>query len=98
MARVLRPDGRLLLSLAEASDGYYAACPDLEGPSAPRTVMDPVAGVASVLFSFEELLSEMSDLFALEMSWHKEKPGLMHGREYIRRTMATIWRPRPFTR
>jgi SAM-dependent methyltransferase len=93
IARVLRPDGRLLLSLAEAGDGYYAACPDLEGASAPRTVTDPVAGIASVLFSFEELLHEMSDLFALEMSWHKEKPGLMHGGEYVRRTMATIWRP-----
>jgi SAM-dependent methyltransferase len=98
IARVLRADGRLLLSLAEPGDGYYSACPDLEPATAPRTVLDPVAGIASVLFSFAELLDEMSDLFALEMSWRKEKPGIMHGREYVRRTMATLWRRWPVAR
>jgi SAM-dependent methyltransferase len=87
IARVLRPDGRLLLSLAHVDDGYYAAC-----PKRGEAVFDPTTDVASVLFTMDELIAEMSDLFTLATSIQKEKPGMMHGRRYRRRTMATIWR------
>jgi len=91
--RVLKLGGRLLVSLAEHEDGYYAACPDLKVSEVgnPRTILDPVAGVGSVLFSLEELIAEMADLFTLEMVWHKSKLGIMHQEQYLRHTLATIW-------
>jgi len=91
LARVLCTDGRLLLSLAERSDEYYGGCPVLDAGHR-LAVMDPHTGIGSVLFSLEELKEELNDRFELEMSWHKEKPGLMHGRTYLRRTLATLWR------
>ena len=95
LRRVLRPEGRLLLSLADRRDGYYDKCPDLDFTLGnPHTILDPVAGIGSVLFTLEELREELSDVFALEMSWHKVKFGLMHGERYLRRTIATIWRIR----
>jgi SAM-dependent methyltransferase len=93
--RILRPGGYLLLSLADAHDGYYSTCPDISPnciATQPRTVFDPMANIASVLFSFQELLAELSDTFTLSMSWHKQSQGVMHGTEYLRRTIATIWR------
>ena len=87
IARVLRPYGRLFVSLAEARDGFYSTCEHV-GDS----VVDPVTGVGSVLFTLADLIDELSDCFALEMSWEKQKPGMMHGREYPRRTIASIWR------
>lgn len=94
LARVLRPGGRLLLSLALPSDEYYGACPALpSGPSGPPAVLDPETGIGSVLFSLEQLRQELAGRFRLEMSWHKEKPGMMHGRRYLRRTLASLWRP-----
>jgi len=91
--RVLKPHGRILISLADRRDGFYADCPEMSVPEIgnPRTVIDPVAGIGSVLFDLQDLVSEMSDLFNLEMSWQKIKPGLMHGKHYLRRTLATIW-------
>jgi len=91
VARVLRPDGRWLVSLADVRDDYYAACPDYGTAGVPRCIIDPRAGIASVLFSLEELVSELSDRFTLQMCWLKEKPGMMYGREYRRRTIASIW-------
>lgn len=99
IARVLAANGRLLLSLAEERDEYYAGCPDAPGSSAGdadsnRVVLDPAAAVQSVLFSKDSLVAEMSDVFVLEMCWDREQLGIMHGRQYVRRTMATIWRAR----
>jgi SAM-dependent methyltransferase len=94
LRRVLAPGGRVLLSLAEPDDGYYGACPPSPEPGAgPHAIVDPQVGAGSVLFSLAELEAELADGFALEMAWRKDKPGTMHGREYRRRTLATLWRP-----
>lgn len=94
LARVLAPDGLLLLSLARPDDGFYGACPPCDEPGAgPHAVVDPVAGVPSVLFSLEELERELADRFALVAALPKDRPGPMHGRTYERRTLATLWRP-----
>jgi SAM-dependent methyltransferase len=93
LCRILRPSGRLLISLAERDDGYYASCPDLEVAESgnPRTVLDPEAGIGSVLFNLDDLVREMNGLFALQMVWRKQKRGQMHGKDYLRHTIATIW-------
>lgn len=91
LARVLKPGGRLLVSLAEPEDGYYGACPEPQPGRRPRVVVDPAAGIASVLFSLAELEAEFAGRFELEMAWRKRKPGPMHGTTFMRRTLASIW-------
>jgi len=92
--RVLKPSGVLLVSLATGGDGYYAACERITDwadiSSAPLT-WDPVANVGNVLFSYDQLLAEFSDMFEFQMSWRKRKYGDMHGKRYLRETVATLW-------
>jgi hypothetical protein len=93
LQRVLSEEGRVLLSVAEPDDGYYGACPPLAEPDAsPHAVFDPVLGCGSVLFSLNELEAEMAEILSLEMAWRKARVGKMHGKEYVRRTLATLWR------
>jgi len=93
LRRILQPKGQLLISLAERNDGYYASCPDLEVAESgnPRTILDTEAGIGSVLFNLDELMCEMDDHFSLQMTWRKGKLGQMHGKNYMRHTLATVW-------
>lgn len=93
MTRVLKPQGRVLLSVAEPTDEYYRACPAHPEPGAgPNSIVDPVVGAGSVLFSLEELAVDVADALELEMAWRKAQPGEMHGQQYVRRTIASLWR------
>lgn len=93
--RVLKRNGRLLLSLSELSDGYYSVCPQVDDDNNGnlKTIYDPAAKVESVLFTLEDLVFEMRELFILEMSWSKSRFGTMHNQSYLRKTLATIWKP-----
>jgi len=96
MDRVLAADGRILLSIAGRDDGYYGACPDYNPPGIniagnPKTILDPIPMIGSVLFSPDDIVAEMADHFTLEMLWHKRKLGSMHGQTYMRSTIATLW-------
>jgi SAM-dependent methyltransferase len=96
LERVLAPHGRVLVSLAEPTDGYYSRCPPAPGRGdEPVAVVDPATGVGSVLFSLESLVEEMSDALTLVTAWRKAKSGTMHGRRYVRRTLVTVWQARP---
>jgi SAM-dependent methyltransferase len=92
VARVLRPGGALLLSLAGADDGYYRACPLVPAKSteAVRVVRDPVAEVENILIRPSALERELEPL-ELELLWRKRKLGRMHGSQYLRETMVTVW-------
>ena len=95
--RVMSPDGVLLVSLATAEDGYYASCPRLAPGKSSGGVdlrWDPEAEVGNILLTSEQLVEEFSDLFDLQMTWQKSKPGHMHGKQYQRFTVATLWKPR----
>jgi SAM-dependent methyltransferase len=93
LQRVLSDEGRVLLSVAEPEDGYYGACPPSPDPTAsPHAVLDPVLQQGSVLFSLDELEREVADTLVLEMAWRKVQVGEMHGRDYVRRTLATLWK------
>ncbi|MGN9891772.1 class I SAM-dependent methyltransferase [Micromonospora sp. L31] len=97
MRRVLRPDGVLIVSLATDQDGYYAQCPRLDGDEQGSSVAltyDPHARVGNILLSTAQFLAEFSDFFELSMTWHKRKMGIMHGREYLRHTVAALWVPK----
>jgi SAM-dependent methyltransferase len=92
MRRVLAPGGHVVLHLAEPTDGYYGSCPLLGDAHAwPHAVLDPVAGVGSVLFTLEELREELIG-FELVDSLARHKDGEMHGEVYERHTLTTIWR------
>ena len=91
MRRVLAPGGRVVLHLAEPTDGYYGACPPLrEEGAGPRAVLDPEVGAGSVLFTLDELRAEF-DGFALIDSRARRKEGDMHGAVYERHTLTTIF-------
>ncbi|WP_329127249.1 class I SAM-dependent methyltransferase [Streptomyces sp. NBC_01465] len=95
MHRILKPGGVLLVSLATAGDKYYGQCGT--GPlgnvvASPRLTWDPIAEVGNILPTYEEFLAEFNDLFDFQMSWVKRKQGVMHGSEYMRETVATLWR------
>lgn len=97
MRRVLRPEGVLLVSLATDEDGYYGQCPQLkksEYGSSMRLTYDPHAKVGNILLSSQDFFIEFSDLFELSMTWQKRKVGLMHGEEYMRHTLASLWTPK----
>ena len=86
-----------MVSVAEPDDGYYGAClPSPDPEASPNAVFDPILGLGSVLFSLDELETEMADTLSLEMAWRKVRVGDMHGKDYIRRTLVTLWR-RPAT-
>lgn len=92
--RILKPGGILLVSLATDNDGYYSTCdsgPLTDVESSVRLTWDPVAGVGNVLLSYSQLLAEFADLFTLQMSWIKQRHGVMHGNHFLRETAATLW-------
>ena len=95
LSRVCKSGAHLLVSMATAEDGYYRKCPDLEAMSEIAVKFDPQIGVGNILPTVDELLSEFSDLFDVEMAWHKHKRGKMHGEWYERYTTALILAPRP---
>ena len=94
--RVLAPAGLLLVVLATDQDGYYAGCPRVPGRASDDVpaVTDPVVGIANLLFTENVFLDEMTDQFTLQILWRKRSRGVMHGKEYTRCSIATLWRPR----
>ena len=91
MRRVLAPGGRVVLHLAEPTDGYYGSCPLLGDAHAwPHAVLDPVVGVGSVLFTLDELRDEFHG-FELLDSQSRRKDGDMHGAVYERHTLTAIF-------
>jgi SAM-dependent methyltransferase len=94
ISRILKPGGILLVSLATVNDGYYSACdtgPLTEIVASPRLTWDPVAEVGNILMSYDELVAEFSDLFTLQMTWIKQRHGMMHGDPYNRETVGSLW-------
>ena len=88
MRRVLAPGGRVVVHLAEPTDGYYGSCPPLGDARAwPHAVLDPVVDVGSVLFTLDELREEFKG-FAVVDSLARRKAGDMHGAVYERHTLT----------
>jgi SAM-dependent methyltransferase len=91
MRRVLSPGGRVVLHLAEPTDGYYGSCPLLGDAHAwPHAVLDPEVGAGSVLFTLDELRDEFEG-FELVDSLARRKDGDMHGAVYERHTLTAIF-------
>lgn len=86
----LRPGGLFMISLAARADSYYA--PQRVDDSADRfVVLDRKNSIYSVLYDELDLLSLMSR-YELMYFQRKEKTSLMHGSEYHRSTLTSIFR------
>lgn len=93
IARVLKPSGFFVLSLAGVNDGFYgpllAASPDSEN----RVVIDPHTHIASVLFTREDVEQECAGFETVEyIPTSDESP--MHGKVYLRETVNFIMQKR----
>jgi SAM-dependent methyltransferase len=93
-ARVLRPDGALLLALAPPDDPYYAACPaEAELPGGGAVGVDPRIGARHVLHTLESLTAELTPAFEVALTWRKHGQTVLDGQTYDRRTLAVLCRP-----
>ncbi len=99
LLNVLGARGHYMLSFASVGDGYYGRYrqrPNDQDPeSGEEVVLDPVNGIASILFTRRRIL----DFFAPELDLWREvkhnKPVTMHGMEYERETYAMLFRREP---
>lgn len=89
--RTLKKNGYYLISLAAEDDGFYG--PLLKDSPDPekKMILDPFTGVASYLYTKQDLLEEFGDSLELCEIERKEKEGEMHGEQYMRRTLFAIF-------
>lgn len=95
LARILRPGGLLLLTLATADDGFYAYCPEVDGWSDWSdlpVVEDPDAKVMNVLPTESQVIDEFGAALELVATWRKSAVNVMHGRQFDRFTFCSIWK------
>lgn len=86
LGRVLRPGGFFILTLAGTDDGYYGPLLQSSANISQRLIVDPMNRIGSILYDkqdIEDLFGALCSTYDYE---HKVKPGLMHGKEYIRST------------
>lgn len=86
LARVLKPGGAALMSLAPPTDGYYAACPREVDADGRFIVTDPQVGARSVLYDERDMQAVFAAPLRARLVERRAGPGLMHGREYARAT------------
>jgi SAM-dependent methyltransferase len=96
LARVLKPKGIYLLTLASVDDGYYGPLLSKSPVPQKKVIIDPTNGIASMLYSKEDIIAEFEDNFNLvdyNISTHL---GAMHDNLYKRRTHRFIFERRVY--
>lgn len=94
LARVMKPGGFYLLTLAGVDDGYYGPLLSTSPRPDDRLIIDPENGIASILYSKEDVNAEFGGDFAMVSYSHKAKSGLMHGKKYLRSTHVMVFQHR----
>ena len=94
LIRVLKPNAMYLLTLAGDDDGYYGPLLLTSPNPREKVIVDPNNGIPSNLYTKQEILGDFGKDFELEGYEHKIKPGLMHGRQYLRSTHVFHFRKR----
>ena len=97
LARVLKPGGLYLLTLAGPDDGYYGPLLRRSGKRKANIVLDPANRVKSILYSREALLKEFRKGFLLLSYKHRKGSRMMHGRSYPQSTHQFILKRRQAT-
>lgn len=86
LARVLKPGGLFLLTLASIEDGYYGSLPYRSLGPGMHAIRDPANGIDSVLYEPSAVEERFASDFSVVQYLEKNKPGRMHGAEYNRVT------------
>lgn len=92
LARVLKPGGYLLLTLAGLDDGYYGPLLARSPDSGRNVIVDPNNGISSILYAQHRVVADFSKFMDLEQVEHKVKDGVMHGSVYRRSTLVFYFR------
>jgi SAM-dependent methyltransferase len=92
LRRSLKQGGYYLLTLAGKDDGYYGPLLDDSLSNTSRMIVDPQNGIASILYSKEEVEQDFKDAFERCFYEHKEHEHVMHGMSYLRSTHVFIFR------
>jgi SAM-dependent methyltransferase len=90
LARVLKPGGYYLLTLAGRDDGYYGPLLAKADDPAGRVIIDPANGIRSVLFDRQDVEQEFAGVVRFLVHRHKRRTGEMHGAAYERSTHLFI--------
>lgn len=91
LARVVKPGGFYLLTLAGIDDGYYGSFLAVSPQPIDHLIIDPAIEVPSILYTKEDVLKEFNPYFRLFHYRHKLRDGLMHGKIYKRSTHLFIF-------
>ncbi len=91
LARVMKPGGLYLLTLASINDGYYGSLLASSPQPDKHLIIDPATGIGSILYTKEAIESEFTNSFSLVHYECQKKNGLMHGKNYDRRTLVFIF-------
>ncbi len=95
--RSLSPGGLYCVSLATDLDGYYRTCPQVGqipmGQQQVPIVRDEAAGIDNILPTEHQFLTDVALHSSLELAmfWRKPARNTMHGTEYPRLTLTTVW-------
>ncbi|HEX3684300.1 MAG TPA: class I SAM-dependent methyltransferase [Bryobacteraceae bacterium] len=84
LARVVKPGGLFLLTLASIDDGYYGCLPYRSVHSRMRAIRDPANGIESVLYERTTVEEQFACDFSVVRYVEKKKSGQMHGGEFAR--------------
>lgn len=90
LARVLKPGGYYLLTLAGRDDGYYGPLLSKAHDPVRRVIVDPANNIPSVLFDRQDVEQEFAGMVRLLVHRHKRRTGEMHGATYERSTHLFI--------
>ncbi|HTU47203.1 MAG TPA: class I SAM-dependent methyltransferase [Bryobacteraceae bacterium] len=90
LARVFKPGGLFLLTLASTEDGYYGSLPYRSLSPGMHAIRDPANGIESVLYERMAVEERFASDFSVVQYREKKKPGQMHGSEYDRVTHAFV--------
>lgn len=98
MLRALRSRGHYLISFFSIGDGYYGQYATDSHNGQEQLVLDPVSGVESVLYSREAVVQFLAPELIPFHELQNNKPSLMHGKEYVRKTYALLMQRNPHHR
>jgi ubiquinone/menaquinone biosynthesis C-methylase UbiE len=91
LARTLEVGGYLAISLADIEDGYYSQY-FVANNNLKNLIIDPGNNIASILYSYDDLVEEFSPIFTLESHKLKTSTSEMHGKIYNRKIHQFIFK------
>jgi len=95
LLRALRSRGHFLISFASIGDGYYGQYVVEKTSAEEHLAVDPDLGVESVVYTRDAVLKFFAPELQLFAELQNNKPSVMHGKEYQRKTYALLLQRNP---